>query len=86
MSKVKVEANIAGYSKLRNSAEITSFMQDIADNALAQLGDGYISTVRHYEGGGSVPGKAVINVYADTPAAKRENLRENSIIKAVFGS
>lgn len=85
MSKVKVEADFEGYSKLRNSPEIVEFMQSIADGAVAQLGEGYISTVRHYEGGNGAPGKAVVNVYAESPAAKRENLRENTIIKAVFG-
>jgi hypothetical protein len=83
--KTRVEANLAGYTELRNSPEIVSYMQSIADAALSQLGEGYISTVRHYDGG-AAPGKAVINVYAETPAAKRENLRENTIIKAVFGS
>lgn len=48
MSKVKVEANLAGYSELRNSPEIVSMMQSIADTALAQLGDGYTSEVQHY--------------------------------------
>ena len=85
MSKVKVEANFAGYSELRNSPEIVSMMQKIADTALAQLGDGYTSEVQHYTGG-ALPGKAVVKVYAETASARRENYRDNTIMKAVFGS
>jgi hypothetical protein len=85
MSKVKVEANFAGYAALRNSPEIVSMMQKIADTALAQLGNGYTSEVQHYTGG-SLPGKAVVKVYAETASARRENYRDNTIMKAVFGS
>lgn len=85
MSKVKVEANFAGYAALRDSPEMVEFMQGIADKALAQLGNGYTSEVQHYTGG-SLPGKAVIKVYAETASARRENYRDNTIMKAVFGS
>lgn len=85
MSKVKVEANLAGYSELRNSPEIVSMMQKIADTALAQLGEGYTSEAQHYTGG-SLPGKAVVKVYAETASARRANYRDNTIMKAVFGS
>lgn len=85
MSKVKVEANLAGYSELRNSPEIVEMMQRIADTALTQLGDGYSSEVSHYEGG-RLPGKAVVKVYAESRAARRENYKDNTIMKAVFGS
>ena len=85
MSKVKVEANFAGYSELRNSPEIVGMMQKIADTALAQLGDGYTSEVQHYTGG-ALPGKAVVKVYAESTSARRANYRDNTIMKAVFGS
>lgn len=85
MSKVKVEANLAGYSELRNSPEIVSMMQGIADKALAQLGNGYTSEVQHFTGG-ALPGKAVVKVCADSWAARRENCKNDTIMKAVFGS
>ncbi len=85
MSKVKVEANFAGYAALRDSPEMVEFMQGIADKALAQLGNGYISEVRHYTGG-ALPGKAVVKVCADSWAARRENYKNDTIMKAVFGS
>jgi hypothetical protein len=85
MSRVKVEADLAGYAKLRNSPEIVEMMQGIADRALAQLGDGYTSEVQHYTGG-ALPGKAVVKVYADSWAARRENYKNDTIMKAVFGS
>lgn len=86
MSKVKVEADLAGYAKLRNSPEIVEMMQGIADKALAQLGDGYTSEVQHYTGSGKLPGKAVVKVYAESWAARRENYKNDTIMKAVFGS
>lgn len=85
MSKVRVEANFAGYSALRNSPEIVEMMQHIANTALAQLGDGYTSEVQHYTGG-SLPGKAVVKVYAESASARRENYNNNTIMKAVLSS
>jgi hypothetical protein len=85
MSRVRVEANFAGYSALRNSPEIVEMMQHIANTALAQLGDGYSSEVSHYEGG-RLPGKAVVKVYAESASARRKNYKDNTIMKAVFGS
>lgn len=85
MNKVKVEADLAGYSELRNSPEIVEMMQHIANTALAQLGDGYGSEVSHYEGG-TLPGKAIVKVYAESSAARRENYKDNTIMKAVLGS
>ncbi|MBP3797303.1 MAG: hypothetical protein J6I46_05945 [Ruminococcus sp.] len=86
MNKVKVEADLAGYSELRNSPEIVEMMQRIADTALAQLGDGYTSEVQHYTGSDELPGKAVVKVYAESASARRENYKDNTIMKAVFGS
>ena len=85
MSKVKVEANFAGYAELRDSPEIIELMQGIADRALAQLGDGYTSEVQHYTDG-ALPGKAVVKVSAESRAARRENYKNDTIMKAVFGS
>lgn len=84
-SKIKVEANIIGYGELRHSPEIVEMMQKIADTALAQLGDGYTSEVHHLVGM-PIFSKAVINVYAESASARRENYRDNTIMKAVFGS
>lgn len=85
MSRVKVEANFAGYAALRDSPEMVELMQGIADKALAQLGNGYTSEVQHFTGG-ALPGKAIVKVYAESNAARRENYNDNTIMKAVFGS
>ena len=82
---VKIKANFAGYSALRNSPEIVEMMQGIADRALQQLGDGYNSEVHHLTGRG-YPGKAVINVYAESRSARQANYHDNTIMKAVFSS
>ena len=53
--------------------------KEYADRAQQSLGDGYAVTTH--------TGTNRVNamVSAETYAAKRENLKENSILKAVFG-
>jgi hypothetical protein len=59
------------------SEEMQSILKDKANNALNSLGEGYKSD--------TYVGKTRANamVYADTYQAKRENLKHNTILKAV---
>ncbi len=77
MSKFKFELNRAGVRSLMQSAEMQSILKDKANNALNSLGEGYKSD--------TYVGKTRANamVYADTYQAKRDNLKNNSILKAV---
>jgi hypothetical protein len=79
MAKVKFELNREGVSELLRSQEVLDLCTEYANNALARLGDGYeVNTMV-----GAV--RANAEVYAQSFAAKRENLKSNTILKAVFG-
>ena len=77
MSKFKFELNRSGVRTLMQSEEMQSILKSKANNALNSLGQGYKTD--------SYVGKNRANamVYADTYQAKRDNLKNNSILKAV---
>lgn len=79
MAKVKFELNWQGVRELMKSKEMMDICSEYANNALARLGDGY--EVNTYSGENRVNAE----VYAQSFAAKRENLKSNTILKAVFG-
>lgn len=80
MAKVKFELNREGVRELLRSKEMMDVCQEYANNALGKLGDGYEVTT--HTGSNRVNAQ----VAAVTYAAKKENLSDNTIIKAVFGS
>jgi hypothetical protein len=80
MAKVKFELNRAGVRDLLKSKEMMDICAEYANNALGRLGDGY--SVNTYTGQNRVNAE----VLAESFAAKRENSKSNTIIKAVFGS
>lgn len=80
MAKVKFELNRAGVRELMQSHEMVEALKEYATRAQQRLGDGY--EVSTYVG----RSRANAMVSADSFAAKRENLKSNSIIKAVFGT
>jgi hypothetical protein len=80
MAKVKFELNREGVRDLLRSKEMMDVCQKYANNALGKLGDGYEVTT--HTGSNRVNAE----VAAVTYAAKKENLSDNTIIKAVFGS
>ena len=77
MSKFKFELNRSGVKALMQSTEMQSILKDKANNALNSLGEGYKSD--------TYIGKTRANamVYADTYQAKKDNMKNNSILKAV---
>lgn len=77
MSKFKFELNRAGVRVLMQSDEMQGVLKDKADNALNSLGEGYKSDSRVGKN------RANAMVYADTYQAKADNMRNNSILKAV---
>lgn len=79
MAKVKFVLYQSGVRELLKSQEMMDICQEYANNALARLGDGYEVTTH--------TGKNRVNaeVAAQSFAAKRENLKSNTILKAVFG-
>ena len=78
-NKVDFKLNSGGVRELLKSSEMMAICKGYADSAIGRLGDGYeVSTY---------VGKTRVNaeVRAVTYQAKAENLRDNSILKAVHG-
>lgn len=80
MAKVRFELNREGVRDLLRSKEMMDVCQEYANNALGKLGDGYEVTTH------TGTNRVNAEVSAVTYAAKKENLSDNTIIKAVFGS
>lgn len=80
MAKVRFELNREGVRELLRSKEMMDVCQEYANNALGKLGDGYEVTTH------TGTNRVNAEVAAVTYAAKKENLNDNTIIKAVFGS
>ena len=80
MAKVKFELSREGVRDLLRSKEMMDVCQEYANNALGKLGDGYEVTTH------TGTNRVNAQVAAVTYAAKKENLSDNTIIKAVFGS
>lgn len=80
MAKIKVELNRSGVRDLLRSKEMEGICREYADAAVSRLGSGYSSNTH--------TGKNRVNaeVTADTYSARRENLQNNTILKAVRGS
>lgn len=80
MSGVKFELNQAGVRELMKSPEMMAICKEHADRAVSQLGNGYAVTTHS--------GKTRVNasVIAETYKARRDNMNNNSIYKAVFSS
>ena len=79
MGNIKVELNSEGVRDLMKSAEMMSICKEYANSALGRLGGGY--EVNTYNG----QTRCNAEVAAVSFKAKRENLKNNSIIKAVWG-
>lgn len=80
MSKnVEIVLNGAGIRELLKSAEIEAVCKEQADAVASRAGDGY--TVDTHVG------KTRVNamVTADTYAARRDNLKNNTLLKALGG-
>lgn len=79
MAKVQFKLNRAGVRDLMKSSEMMGICKSYADSALGRLGGGYEVT--------TYTGKTRVNaqVSAETYQAKRDNLKNNSILKAVHG-
>lgn len=91
MAKIRIEADRKGYAQIRQSAEVEKVLSDIAENAVQRCGQGYQYKIRRYDttrGGkpyGKFPTRIAI-IVARTKAAQLDNTRNNTILKAVFGS
>lgn len=79
MGKVKFELNRAGVRELMKSNEMVSILEGYGSKALSSLGDGYEAET--YQGSN----RANVEVKAVTFKARRDNMKNNTILKAVRG-
>lgn len=79
MANVKFELNREGVRELMRSQEMMNICEGYANAALGRLGGGYEVT--------TLVGKNRVNaeVAATTYNAKRENAKNNTILKAIRG-
>ena len=83
MAEVKFIPNNAGFHELRSSGAIVGAVEAIAARWAAAAGPGY-----GWEGhqGATAPfGRWRATVWPDTPAAHRQNRRENTLIHVLGG-
>lgn len=78
MAKVKIELNSDGVRDLLRSSEIMEVCKSHADQIAARAGSGYEVT--------TFTGKNRVNasVHAATEEAYRDNLKNNTLLKAVY--
>lgn len=81
MSKVKFELNKQGVSELMKSQEMRAILRDYGNEAVSRLGSGYEAT----DSDTSSSVRAKVKVSATTYATRRDNLKNNTILKAVGG-
>ena len=79
MAQFKFELNREGVRELLRSKEMADICQEYAENAIGKLGDGYEVTTH------TGTNRVNAEVKAETFAARRDNLKNNSILKAVKG-
>lgn len=77
MGNVKFELNLPGLNELMKSSEMQSALLE-AGQAVANAAGGEYAAEVH-----TANWIAISNVYADTPKAKRENLKDNVLLKAL---
>lgn len=77
MSNLKVVLNSEGVREMLKSAEMQSLLKERAQGAIERLGGGYESTT--YVG----TNRANADIRATTNAAYKENLKSNTILKAL---
>lgn len=77
MSKVRIEVNYAGVGALLHSEEVAALVGKEASTRAAALGSGYASDI-HQAGT-----RVIASVYTETPEAARDNMQNDSLLRAV---
>ncbi|MDT2472084.1 hypothetical protein P7D92_10165 [Enterococcus dongliensis] len=77
MAKMKFKLNYSGVGQLLKSAEMQNVLEEKATGIRNRAGEGYKQD--------TYVGKTRANamVYADSYAAKRDNMKNNTLLKAV---
>lgn len=78
MGKVKVELNLSGINQLMKSPEIQNALLEAGQAVATAAGEGFEAEVHD-----TANWIAISNVYPVTPEAYRQNMKENTLLKAV---
>lgn len=77
MSSVKIELNSSGIRELLRSKEMQELLGEKAEEIAGRCGAGYSSDT--YLTGG----RAVASAFAESPAAVRDNLNNNTLLRSL---
>lgn len=79
MAEVEIKLNREGVREMLRSQEMKTLCEEHANKALSRLGPGYTVS--------SMIGKTRVNasIMAESYEAKRDNMQNNSILKALRG-
>lgn len=77
MSKTEIVLNTSEIGRMLKGSEVEAMMASYAGRVSAQAGSGYSSRT-HNTGQ-----RIAANIYADTPEARDDNLKNNTLLKAI---
>lgn len=77
MSKFKFKLNTKGVQELLQSEEMQTHLTKLASGIQSRCGDGYASDVKQGKK------RAYVNIYPETKKAKKDNNKNNTLLKAV---
>ena len=79
MTDFKFELNKAGVRELLKSSEMAAVLSEYGSNMMGQLGEGYEMEE------GTTSQRAKVNVRTATPRSMVDNLKNNTLLKALGG-
>lgn len=79
MADFKFELNRAGVGELLKSSEMQKILASYGDDVIGNLGEGHSKNVA------VLSTRAVCSVHADTYEARKKNLNQNTLLKALGG-
>ena len=77
MSKIRIELNSAGVRELLRSQSVADVLAEHAAAIAGRCGEGYAHDTH------MTPGRVVASAYTETPEAMADNLRENTLLRAM---
>ena len=80
MAKVRIELDRGGVHELLNSQVMADLMTEYGQNHAHRAGEGYAAAPPHKSGQ-----RVIVNVYAATEEARRDNLENNTLLKTMKG-
>lgn len=74
---VKIELNSAGIAELLKSQEMADIVSEVSMQVASSCGVGYAADIKQ------MPGRVISSVYTEDEAAYKDNLENNTLLKAV---